>query len=504
VSQNIRFGRFVWRPDQRQLFSDSRPVSLGTRAQDLLAVLIEHRTRVLTKTELLEKAWPGSVVEENNLTVQISALRKVLGDGIISTVAGRGYKWAAPIDESMGADVARRDKPSIGVLPFANSSGTPDQDYFADGLVEDITASLARSPWIFVVASTSSLQFRDSRETPQDIGPKLGVQYLLRGTIRRAESRLRVAAELVECSTGEVAWAERYDRPYADLFDVQDEISAKIVGTLEPAFLKREEKRAAASAARDLHQWELVMRARWHYWRSTQRHSIEAKRLLDQALRVRPDDVAALSLLAFSLSTDVWSGWATDAKATAVEARRLATRAVALDDADAFAHFTLGVTLLGFGELDAAMAEQRRALGLYPHFAAAAAELGRLLAFAGETTEARRLTHQAIADSPTDPRMALWMFGLGIAAFVDENYAEACEHARSAITLRRDWFFNHLLLAASLAKGSDVESAREPLAEGVRLVPTLTVQALRVGHPFRREADHERYVGGLRAAGWTR
>jgi TolB-like protein/Flp pilus assembly protein TadD len=444
------------------------------------------------------------VVEENNLSVQISTLRKVLGDDVVSTVPGRGYRWAVAIEEAgVTAAVNGRSKPSIAVLPFANASGMPAQDYFADGLAEDIVASLSRSPWIFVVASSSSFQFRDVRESVQDVCKKLDVQYAVRGTVRRAELRLRVNAELIDGTSGEVVWAERYDRPYADLFQVQDEIAAKIVGTIEPAFLKQEEKRAATGAARDLHQWDLVMRARWHYWRSSPRHSLEAKRLLGQALRLRPDDVAALSLLAFSLSTEVWSGWSADAKATAIEARRLATRAIAVDDMDAFAHFSLGVTLLGFGELESAIAEQRRALSLYPHFAAAAAELGRLLSFSGNTTEGARLTRQAIADSPTDPRMALWMFGLGIASFVDAKYAEACEHALSAVTLRRDWFFNHLLLATSLAACGNLESARAALTEGVRLAPSLSLAALRVGHPFKRDADRDRYIGGLRAAGWV-
>jgi TolB-like protein/cytochrome c-type biogenesis protein CcmH/NrfG len=503
VSNGLRFGGFEWSSEQRQLLSEGRPVVIGAKAIDLLTVLIDNRNRVVTKRELLEMAWPGAVVEENNLSVQVSALRKILGDNMIATAAGRGYKWTAPIEHASAVAIARRPKPSIGVLPFANLSGSPDQDYFADGLAEDIVASLARSPWIFVVASSSSLQFRDAREPVREIGQKLSVQYLLLGTVRRADARLRVGAELVDCGTGKVVWAEKYDRPYADLFDVQDEIAAKIVGTIEPAYLKQEEKRAAANASRDLHQWDLVMRARWHYWRSSQRHNVEAKRLLEQALRLGPDDVSCLSLLAFSLSTDVWSGWASDAKATALEARRLAMRAVALQDMDAFAHFTLGVTLLGFGELEGAIAEQRRALALYPHFAAAAAELGRLLAFRGETEEGQKLMRQAISDSPTDPRMALWLFGLGIAAFVDGKYSEAAAHARSAITARRDWFFNHLLLATSLANSGNLDLARDALAEAVRLVPSLTIAALRVGHPFKKEADRDLYVGGLRMAGWT-
>lgn len=508
MDTTLHFGPFAWCPVRRQLITDGeRPVSLGARAFDLLGVLLDNRDRVMSKGDLIDQVWPDTVVEDNNLSVQVSVLRKVLGDNAIATIPGRGYKWALPVEAPTRADAAaaalRRTKPSIAVLPFTNLSATPGQDYFADGLAEDIVASLSRSPWLFVVASSSSLQFRDAQVAPAAVCRALGVQYLLRGSLRRAEQRLRIAVELIDGNGDEVVWAERHDRPVADLFEVQDEIAAKIVGALEPAFLQREEQRSVSRPHRDLLSWDLLMRARWHYWRSTQRHSLEAKLLLEQAIRLRPSDGAALSLLAFSLATDVWSGWAADPKATAIEARQLATRAVAIDDRDAFAHFTLAVTLLSFGELDAAIAEQRRALALYPHFAAAAAELGRLLAFSGDTDEGSRLIGQAMTDSPTDPRRALWIFSLGIACFVDRRYAEAAAHARSAITLRRDWFFNHLLLASSLAHLDNLLAARQALGEGLRLLPTLSLSALRAGHPFRRDADRTRYVEGLRAAGWT-
>ena len=518
MDTQLRFGPFEWCPVRRQLIADGAPVSLGARAFDLLGVLLDNRDRVMSKGDLIDRVWPDTVVEENNLSVQVSMLRKVLGDAAIATIPGRGYKWALPVEapvtapthasahapiHALSAATPRRAKPSIAVLPFANLSGAAEQDYFADGLAEDIVASLSRSPWIFVVASSSSLQFRDAQVAPAIVCRALGVQYLLRGSVRMAEQRLRIGVELIDGDGDEVVWAERHDRPALDLFEVQDEIAAKIVGALEPAFLQREEHRSVNRTSRDLQQWDLLMRARWHYWRSSKRHSLEAKQLLVQALRLHPADGAALSLLAFCLATDVWSGWATDPKSTAVEARQLATRAVAIDDRDAFAHFTLAVTLLSFGELDAAIAEQRRALALYPHFAAAAAELGRLLAFSGETDEGCRLIRQAITNSPTDPRSALWIFGLGIACFVDRRYADAVVQARSAITLRSDWFFSHLLLATSLAHLDDNAAARQALAEGLRLLPTLTLAALRAGHPFRRDADRARYVEGLRAAGWT-
>jgi TolB-like protein len=488
-------------------------VAIGSRALEVFSALFEHRERVLTKAELLASAWQGLVVEENNLSVQISALRKLLGEHAIATVAGRGFRWAleveaasaagAPPAKAAASPAPRRGKPSIVVLPFTSLSDTPGQEWLADGIAEDVGASLARSPWLFVTASASANALRDRAHLVAEVGATLGVDYVLRGTIRREAGRLRVSAELLTAADAELVWAERCDAPDTDQFVVQDAIVARIVGTLEPAFLKQEEKRASAVAAADLAHWDLVMRARWHYWRSSRRHVAESERLLREALARRPDDPAALALLSFCLATAVWSGWATDPKAMAVEARRLATRAAALNDSDAFAHFALGVAHLSFGDLPSAMREHGRALELHPHFAAAAAELGRLHAFRGETDEARRLVRQAMRDSPTDPRLGLWEFSLGIAGFVDGDWHAAAFHARRGTTLRRDWFFNHLLLAAALAEQGEAGPAREAVAEATRLVPSLTVAALRVGHPFVREADAERYVAALRKAGWT-
>lgn len=501
---NLQFGRFTWCPAQRKLLVDGQSAPLGSRAFDVLSVLIEHSHRVVTKAELLDRAWSGLVVEENNLTVQISALRKLLGSDSILTVPARGYRWAlTPSASDAGAAPGEPRRPSIAVLPFANSGKDNSQEYLADGLAEDIAAGLARSPWLFVIAQDSARTFRDSPLSVQEISERLGVRYLVRGSVRLLSGTLRISVELLHAPTGEVLLSERQDRPAEDLFAVQDEVTRRIVGTIEPLFLKREEATAVRVPRGDLRHWDLIMQARWHYWRSSRKHAAEAKRLLRQALVLRPDDVSALSLLAFSLATDVWSGWAEDPKAVALEANRLAMRAVAIDDRDSFAHFTLGVVVLGFGQLDRAIAEQRRALELYPHFAAAQAELGRLLAFSGQTDEAVRLITQAIQGSPTEPRMSLWIFGIAIARFVDGDYADAARLAADAISHRPDWFFNHFLSATALSWLGDLPGARQALAEGQRLLPTFNTAALRVGHPFRHDEHRERYIEGLRRVGWT-
>ena len=502
---SLRFGRFECYPERRQLHADGVPVELGARAFDLLSALIEHRDRVVTKDELLKRVWQGVVVSDNNLTVQMAALRKVVGPGVIVTVPGRGYRWAAELLEDQAGRAMPQEamhRPAISVLPFVNAAGQPEEEYFADGLADDIAASLARSSWLLVIAQDSARAFRDSAQPVREVCRQLGAHYLVRGSVRRAAGRFRVSAELLHGQDGEVLLAERYDRPLDDLFAVQDELAERIVATIEPLCLNREAVRAVARGTRDLQHWDLLMRARWHYWRSSRSHTAEAHRLIDQALQLRPDAVAALGMKAFSLATEVWSGWATDPKTTMLEAQRVAQRAVALDEQDSFAHFALGVTLAGFGLMERAIAEQRRALELYPHFAAAAGELGRLLAFSGQTAEARLWTQRAMLASPTEPRVSLWLFGLAIADFVDGHPAQAAQHVRRAIAHRPDWFFNHYLLAACLACADDMPAARAAFAEGQRLLPGFDVAAMRVGHPFQQDEPRERYIAALKRLGW--
>lgn len=413
----------------------------------------------------------------------------------------RAFRVGAPSIEP-NASARLRARPTLAVLPFANLSDSTGQEYFADGLSEDIIASLSHSPWLFVIARGSSFSFRESSLGTVAICRRLGVKYLVSGSVRRAGERLRVSVDLSDGATGESVWSERYERPLVDLFALQDDIASKVVGTIEPLFLKQEEHHAVNDSGRDIAHWDLLMRARWHYWRSSRKHSEEGKRLLEQALVMRPNDVEGLSLMSFSLLTDVWSGWSDDPKAMIERATLLSRRAISINERNSFSHFTMGVAMACMGDMKRAIAEQRRALALYPHFAAAAAELGRLLAFSGESAQAVAEVHAAMAASPTDPRLSLWLFTLGIAAFVEGRYDAASEFAADAVAQRPDWFFNHYLLAATLAAADRLEPARKALAEGVRLMPQVTVATLTIGHPFTQEQHRNSYIGALRKAGW--
>ncbi len=522
---------------ERKLLSQDKPVPLGARAFDVLSVLVQRAGDLVTKTELFEQVWPGLVVEENNLQVHISTLRKFLGADVIATVAGRGYRFTARVSQSIAADTsapatapsstpetpskapaqpklatassaiaATSASRSIAVLPFANLSGDATQEYFSDGISEDIISKLTRSPWLYVIARNSSFAQRGPERATADVCKALGVRYLVSGSVRKQTTAngttLRISAELVDGASNETLWSQRFDRPEDDLFEVQNAISTSIVSAIEPVYLRREEQLTTTMAAPDMRSWEWLMRARWHFWQSTREHIGHTQRCLTNALEITPDDPAALSLMAFTHMSRVWAGWAEKPKDEIASAIRLALRAVRQQDTDANAHFTLGTALSFTGDYQQAIAELEYALSLYPEFASAAGELGRLLAFTGRTQEATEYVLQAIDASPSDPHLSLWIRTRAIACYVDADYTNALRYAIEATAKRPNWFFNHYLSAAANVGLGNLAAAQRNIEQAKSFGP-YPMAALRVGHPFADGRMMDQFVLHLRKAGWV-
>jgi TolB-like protein/Tfp pilus assembly protein PilF len=537
VSSELTFSHFSMHLHERKLLAHDKPIPLGARAFDVLSVLVQRAGDLVTKTELFEQVWPGLVVEENNLQVHISTLRKFLGADVIATVAGRGYRFTARVSAA-AADVAGSapallDQPtrqaakpsskpnaatasspllapsasrSIAVLPFANLSGDASQEYFSDGLSEDIISKLTRSPWLYVIARNSSFAQRGPERAAADVCKALGVRYLVSGSVRKqttaSGTTLRISAELVDGTRNETLWSQRFDRPEDDLFEVQNAISTSIVSAIEPVYLRREEQLTTTMAAPDMRSWEWLMRARWHFWRSTREHIGHTQRCLANALEITPDDPAALSLMAFTHMSRVWAGWAEKPKDEIAAATRLALRAVRQQDTDANAHFTLGTALSFTGDYQQAIAELEYALTLYPQFASAAGELGRVLAFSGRTQEAAEYVLQAIDASPSDPHLSLWIRTRAIACYVDADYPNALRYAIEATAKRPDWFFHHYLSAAANVALGNLAAAQRNIEQAKTFGP-YPMAALRVGHPFADGRMMDQFVMHLRKAGWT-
>lgn len=518
--QELSFSSFVLRPYERQLVSNGAVLPLGARAFDVLRVLAQRAGDLVTKNELLEQVWPGLVVEENNLQVHISTLRKLLGASHIATVAGRGYRFTGrvsslsamnPVNATgtapvplASAFVSTTASRAIAVLPFANLSGDETQEYFSDGLAEDIISKLTRSPWLYVIARNSSFAYRAIDTPLAEACQALGARYVVSGSVRRSAKTMRISVQLVDGPSGQSLWAEKFDRSPDDLFDVQEAIAASIVGAIEPVYLRREEQLTNAMAAPDMRTWDWLMRGRWHFWRSTREHLGHAQRCANNALEITPNDPACLCLMAFTHMSRVWAGWSDKPKDDIVEAARLALRAVRENDLDANAHFTLGTALSFTGDYGQAIAELRHALTLYPEFAAAAGELGRLLAFSslpGATQEAVEYVLQAIDASPQDQHLSLWIRTRAIASYIDGDFAAAARYAVQATARRPDWFFNYYCSAACLAAAGELTAARRAVDQAKTFGP-YPLQALRMGHPFADRKLLEQFVGHLKMAGW--
>lgn len=394
------------------------------------------------------------------------------------------------------------DRPSIAVLPFRHPPGDDDQAYFAEGMAEDIIVGLSRSRLLRVTSRQSSLAYDAERSSTAQACADLSVRYLVRGQIRRMGGKVRVRVELIDGDSDEVAWAGHQDRPLAEIFDLQDSITNGIVGTIEPALLCREQD-LAVRRPQSVKHWDLFIRGRYHFWRSTYEHFQQAEEQLLKALELEPDDAPTLVLLAMTQLGDIWGGRTSDFQQTIKRAHHYAVRAVAADPRDATTHYALGIVLTLFGQFDQAMAEQRRSLDLSPGNAQALGELGRLLAFRGNAEEALALNAEALSLSPTDPHDWLWLRSMSIAALRLGHPDEALTHAQNALTRRPDFFFLHLQAAVCWQKIDDHQAARAACAHGMKMNEHYSLSALKWGHPFVDDHDLDDFVATLRSAGWT-
>ncbi|TAG28136.1 MAG: transcriptional regulator [Burkholderiales bacterium] len=500
-------------PNERKLLRNGQALAVGARAFDVLCLLAGRAGDLVTKAEIFEKVWPGLVVEENNLQVHVSSLRKLLGGGTIATVPGRGYRFTAAVRSAKASQLESREpitsndshntsSRSLAVMPFKNWHTDPDQEYFSDGLAEDIIAKLTRSPWLHVIARNSSFAMRAAHREGQNVCQALGTRYLVTGSVRRNAEHIRIQAELSDGVLQTSLWSAQFDRPFQDWLAIQEEIAAAIVSAVEPVALRREEQRTQQLAAPDMRSWEWLMRARWHFWRSTREHITQAQKCLDNALAITPHDSASLALMAFTHMSRVWAGWAEDARAEITQAQKLALKAVRENDQDANAHFTLGTALSFTLDFDQAIAELDYAVKLYPEFAAAAGELGRILMFCGRTLEAAEYVLQAIDASPQDPHLSLWIRTRALACYIDGDYAQAKRYALEATAKRPNWFFNHILCAAIHAACDDLAAARRSLDQS-QAYGAYSLATLKLGHPFKDRAMLEKFTGHLKLAGWV-
>ena len=393
------------------------------------------------------------------------------------------------------------DKPSIAVLPFDNLSGDSKQDYFADGIVEDIITVLSKFRWFLVIARNTTFKYKGRSVDVKQIARELDVRYLLEGSVPKAGSRVRITAQLINAVTGGHIWAERYDRELTNVFAVQDEITESVVTSIQPELDRAEVMRARQKLPGNLDAWDCVLHGRWLVLGLTKENNSEARCFFEKALELEPNYVPALSALAYSHFSDLFFGWSQAPMQSIGKASELIERASRLDESDPWVQCIIGLKHFILREIDKAILHIDKAIDLNPSFALAHGYLGVALAYGGEPEAAIAEAQKAICLSPRDPELFHFLLGIGTAHFVAGRYEDAAEWAKKVIQERPDVPSGHRLLAASYGQLGKTDAAKMALEGVLRLVPGLSVDLVGKTIFFKIPEHSGRFIEGLRKAG---
>ena len=527
ASPSIRFGHVEIFPARRQVFVAGQSATLGARAFDLLLVLIENQDKVLSKRALLTLVWPGVVVEDNNLTVQISALRKLLGPDAIATVAGRGYRFVLPpgaVEASRPepADPLGRDrhgspashhdipalpeKPSVVVLPFDNLGGGEEQTYFTAGLTEDLTTELSRFRSLFVIARNSAFTYQGRGVDVRQVARELGVRYVLEGSARRSGERVRVHAQLIDGLSGSHLWADRFDRVIEDIFDLQEELAQHIVAAIASQVQKIEQNIARRLRPGNLRSYDVAMRAHVNGLEAHRRNDRvlwnEALSEARQALEVDRDNLLAHLVIAEMQTKHVAVPQFADGdlKADWKEGITSAGRAMELDPSDSRAYGWAGFLMAVAGFYDEGLGYVRQGYGLNPNDCMTLSNLAATEVWAGE--HANALVHVAAAErlSPRDPNRYLFNACRASACFFLNDYAAGVEHAGIAIQEAPHSVMSQISMVMPALACGQLTRAQAAFEAIRRISPAYAQRAVTQDAPFRNPDDRRRFILAARIA----
>ncbi len=524
---------------RNSLRAADREVPLRRKSFELLRYLVENPDRLVTKEELLKAIWPNVIVTDEVSTQCVSEVRQAIGDSnqtIIVTVPRRGYRFAAPVlrvatsapvpqpppphppphageggvaAASAGFDSGARsqspllDQPSVAVLPFANLSGDPQQDYFSDGITEDITTELSRFSELMVIARNSAFQYKGKAVDIRQVGQELGARYVLEGSVRRSGDRIRIAAQLIDATTGVHRWAERYDRELHDVFAVQDEVARAIVTTLAAHVNRAETERALLKPPAAWQAYEYYLRGAealvLHHTRRTKASLYDARRLLEQSLAIDPDYARAAAMLSkthFFAYIQPFDGDYVSPPALD-RALELAQTAVHLDPRLPLARAQLGHVLLWKRQHDAAILEFERAFAVNPNFIDFQYALA--LVYVGEPARAIEVLEAIIRLDPFPPSATFNQ--MGFANYMRKRYGDAVHWCRECISRGSRLQWPHVNLACAYAQLGQLDEARAAAAEVLRINPGFTIESAKRILPYKDPKDLEHSIDGMRKAG---
>jgi adenylate cyclase len=498
---------------RRELRRGTEIVDLEPKVFDLLAFLVQHRDRVVSKDDLLQGVWGGRIVSESALTTRINAVRRALGDDgtaqrLVRTFTRKGIRFVGEVTEMSdpaapaASDPPSRtptaaDKPSIAVLPFANLSGDPEQVYFVDGMVEEIITALSRIRWLFVIARNSSFTYKGQTVDVKQVGRELGVRYVLEGSVRKAGGRVRITAQLIDALSGAHLWADRFDGSLEDIFELQDKVAISVAGVIEPTLHAAETARSANRSTNDLTAYDLYLQA-YSIVLSAAPLIPDALRLLEQAIERDPHYGLALAWAAVCCQRLCMDGRSKDPEADRHKGADFARRAlqVAGDDPTVLANAALALTWFG-EDISAMMTLADRALALNPSFARGWYISGLVRLFAGQPDTAIEHAEVSLRLSPR-ARIG-WAVGvIGAAHFFSRRFDQAVPMLRLAIQQNQGFPSSYRYLAACYAHMGRIDEAREVIRR-LRGITSLTIPG--PSTTYMRKPEHrELFLSGLRVA----
>ncbi|KRR08293.1 adenylate cyclase 3, partial [Bradyrhizobium jicamae] len=479
---------------------------------DLLDYLIRHRERVVTKDDLIGAIWNGRIVSDAALTTRLNAVRAAIGDTgeeqrLIKTLPRKGFRFVGQVRETREvADpnprdapesaLALPDKPSIAVLPFENMSGDPEQEYFADGMVEEIISALSRFKWLFVIARNSCFTFKGKAADVREVGRRLGVRYVLEGSVRKSAEKVRIAGQLIDAVTGAHLWADRFERDLTDVFALQDEVTAAVVSAIQPKMLQTEIELATRRRPENLTAYDLFLQATQQFYLSTRDGLAEALWLLRRALKLDPWFAEAAALAGACHMRNVLLGYSLDPQFDRKEAVRLFRSALSIDDGDPDLLATAAIIsafMVGDSEAEIEMAD--RAVALNPNSWITWHNRGHVYRVAGLPEEAVRSFERAIRLSPV---AHLTFEGIGMALIELGRFDEAIVAGKKAQRQNPSHLPSYRCLASAFAHLDRDAEAREAAARVLELDPAFTISGwiARGG-----KSNSKLLIEGLRKAG---
>lgn len=494
-------------------------VDLRPKSFDVLRFLLEHSDRIVTKEELIPAIWPDVTVGDESLAQCISEIRRSLNDKshqIVRTVPRRGYMIGVPVSDTTSAatpvagtslsEIASAqsfsDRPAIAVLPFSNMSDDPGQEYFADGMAEDIITGLSRSKSLLVIARTSTFTYRGKVTNVQQIGRELGVRYVLEGSVRKAGNRVRVTGQLIDATTGVHLWADRFDGDLEDVFDLQDQLTSRVINATSYEVERAEILRSQRKPTESLQAYDYFLRALANLHRTTRETSLEALKLTEIASSIDVEFAAAYALGARCYIQRKAFGWSTDIAHEREEARRLARRAVELDRDDPSVLAMAGHALAYVAnEVEQGAALLARATSLDPNLLIARRWSGTIQLWLGDGPAAIEQFKIALRLSPVDPWIFNTQTSLAMAYFLADRIDDALFWATASVRQEPKYMPGQCVLAACLALSRRIDEARDVFARAIQLEPRLRLSNVKDFAPYRRPQDMKKLVEAFRVAG---